>query len=123
MANYEPNRPYKEGDVVYLARRSDGALKIGKAADIRGRHSRLCGYYNQYVEMLYTTPGYTELEKFLHDKFAEYRVAAIRSTNGSDWYQPVQPILDWFAEHAKPYQSDLKGGAARRWYPAQEASQ
>lgn len=62
------------------------AVKIGKAKDV---HSRLKTFLtaNYNLQLIGVLPGYSRLEKDLHNRFAYARIAR-------EWFYPVPDIME-----------------------------
>lgn len=74
--------------VVYFAKSlGTGHIKIGRTAALRRRAGALAHLSPGGVEIVATTPGGADLERDLHQRFAEYRA------NG-EWFRPEAPILE-----------------------------
>lgn len=85
---------------VYFIRAVDGGpIKIGKALDVVTRLVQHRNDTGKDLVALGVMDGYTELEKELHGRFSRYRIKR------SEWFEPAQPIFDFIAVHAAPFDS------------------
>lgn len=70
-------------------------IKIGKAKYVSNRVIQLQWAYSKQFNILGVVDGYTEKELELHKQFSDYHL-------GNEWFEPVQPIVDYIANNAYP---------------------
>ena len=72
--------------VVYFMQDDEGLVKIGYTISLSRRHSQIKSEYGE-IEILGWIWGGRQMEKQLHERFAEYRLGR------SDWFTPNNEIF------------------------------
>lgn len=113
MSDFWNGKQFKErGTYVYaLIRLSDGHAKIGSTVELNTRlnaHRKAQGA----IQFLGALPGYRELEREFHERWARYQVCRVYEVTWAtssyirrvktDWFYPVPPLLTWIHETFEP---------------------
>lgn len=104
----------RDGDVVYAIRRlSDGAIKFGKTQSLLARFNSMRQQHRD-VEIIATTPGYTELEQRILVELDDYRIALThfrlrtgtrpyKTPRKTEWCYPVPAVMQWIEVNMTSY--------------------
>jgi hypothetical protein len=80
LRNAEKKKVYRPTYVYLIVTEDRTRAKIGISSNVKGRLSSIRTSCPEKVDLLHTTPGTIELEKFLHNKFKHLQVH-------NEWYE------------------------------------
>jgi hypothetical protein len=89
LRSAEKKKVYRPTRVYLIATEDRTRAKIGISSNVKGRLSSIRTSCPEKVELLHSTPGTVELEKFLHKKFAHLQVH-------NEWYEYDISLEDEF---------------------------
>lgn len=89
LRNADKKKVYRPTRVYLIATKDRTRAKIGISSNVKRRLSSIRTSCPEKVELLHSTPGTVELEKFLHKKFAHLQVH-------NEWYEYDISLEDEF---------------------------
>jgi hypothetical protein len=79
--------------IYFIQEPAEDAIKIGYSTEPSRRLSTLQTSHPRDLELLAVWPGDQNLEKQIHERFAQFRIRG-------EWFRPAQELLDFISENS-----------------------